>query len=214
MLGFWASMTAVYGTRWVETYGSEPDAVWRAELASMTPAEAAMGWRACKAADDTYVPTMGKFLSRVKTALQTQKQRTDIYQALPPIETTSPAVLGAWEQAKAQAGKAREDVDVARLERALGRTGVVRVQQMRRVVLRRVGHPAGEFGLTELGAARGQAKQTGRSWQDTELELMAYNGWTPDDEAKAQEHMRMLKCTEPVDAGERPFLSKWREVAR
>lgn len=212
MIGFWASMTAVYGTRWVDTYGSEPNAVWCAELASMTPAEAAMGWRACKAADDDYVPTMGKFLSRVKTALQTQKQRTETYQALPSPES-SPEALDAWKRGKAEAGKAREDVDVARLERALGRKGVVRVQQMRRTVLRHAVHPAGAFDLSGLWKLKGECKQAGRSWQDMELELMAYNGWTPDDEDKAQEHMRMLRCMEPLDTGDRLFAAKWREAA-
>lgn len=212
MLGFWASMKALYGKRWTDEWGPEPHPLWRSELESMTPAEAAMGWRACRNSGDNWPPTLPVFVKRVTEALKAQRQRDDTYQALPSPEA-SPAVLDAWKRGKAEAGKAREDVDVARLERALGRKGVVRVQQMRRVVLRRMGHPAGEFGQPELSAARGWAKQAGRSWQDMELELMAYNGWTPDDEAKAQENMRMLRCMEPLDSGDRPFTAKWREAA-
>lgn len=86
LIGFWAAMSALYGRSWVQDHGEDINGdtctLWRAELMSMTPAEAALGWKACKASGDTRPCNMPMFTKRVSEALRAGK-RPEVYKALP-----------------------------------------------------------------------------------------------------------------------------------
>ena len=85
-----------------------PD-VWRRELLSMTPDEAALGWKACKDSADTKPCTLPSFMYRVKCALQASKPLSPVTRRLPEPK----------EARKERAEKASEYLEDAR--RKLGK---------------------------------------------------------------------------------------------
>ncbi len=99
LTGFWAAMGGLYGSRWYQEHGedihSPACAVWRAELASMTPSEAAAGWRACKASGDSRPCTIPQFVRRVSEALKSQVQ--------PPVHRVLPEPKAKRQERAAKA---------------------------------------------------------------------------------------------------------------
>ncbi len=204
---FWQAMVGIYGQRWVREYGSTMDVVWEAELLSMTPDEALLGWQACKVAGDREPCTLSQFTRRVADALKARK-RPEPYKPLPaPVSRVVPDM---FKRACGDAQSHSDDVDVTRLAKALGvDKRLVLKTWPRRSMLRKIGHPAGRFVLTDIARARGQAKQQGRSQLDLELELMAYNGWTPDDEKHYQDLQEEAGQRRQTHDGETPFVRAW-----
>lgn len=217
LTGFWASMVGIYGRRWIEEYGADPHPVWVADLRSMTPAEAGIGWRACVKSGDKYVPTLPVFLERVRDGLREHKARNAMHKAIeqqPTSAETTEACRGLLRRSVVGASAAAGKVDVARLAKALGvpESHVEPRDTQRRSELRSELHPAGQFSLVALAKAKGMANRIGRSVRDLELELMAYNGWTPEDEERYDKKMEM--CGWPLEhkAGDTPFLDAWRAL--
>ncbi len=84
--GFWAAMGGLYGSRWYKEHGADINSpactIWRNELLTMSPEEAAMGWRACKRSGDEFPCTMPQFTKRVLDAICARK-RPNVHKALP-----------------------------------------------------------------------------------------------------------------------------------
>lgn len=201
-------MTGLYGRSWRTEHGDTLPAVWRAQLESMTPEEAALGWKACRASGDTRPCTLPQFMARVSEALKA-KVRPSVHRALP--EPHSDVVPQAFKAGAKKASEKAAEVDVPRLAGVLGvPQSHIRLFWPRRTVLRGQVHPGGPFGMTDLRKARGAAKQAGRSVYDAELELMAMNGWTPDDEREHQRFTSMTSIGIEHHDGKTPFLDAWR----
>lgn len=200
-------MSALYGKRWTDEWGPEPHPLWKSELSSMTPAEAAIGWRACRASGDQWPPTLPVFLDRVKAGLKEHAARNAMYQALPVPASTETRTLREMVETE----RSKRITDVERLKRALGHSKV-KCEVHPRTILRGELHPAGSFGLRDIEKAKIHCRETGRSWQDMELELMAHNGWSPDDEDAAQADLRRIGKGEVRDNGTRPFEEAWRKA--
>lgn len=201
-------MFSLYGRRWYEEYGETITVIWANELMSMTPTEAAMGWKACKESGDTHPVTLPLFLQRVSDALKAER-RPPIYRAAPE-ERSSKVAPEAFTEASDNAEEKAGEVDIGRLARALGvNPRSIGVKGPRRSMLRGEIHPAGQFSLADLWKARGAAKSAGRSVQDMELELRAYNGWTPDDEKEYARNLAMCRMSVAEDSGDRTFSVAW-----
>lgn len=211
LAGFWAAMRALYGHRWTQEWGPELHPLWERELRSVTPDEAALGWRACRKSGDEWPPTLPVFFNRVSEALKWQQRHDGVHQALPAPNSRS--VPKAFKQAAKDAQTRADAVDVPRLANALGgKPSKIRIAPHRRTLLRGEHHPAGYFGLAALWQARGVAKQAGRSLQDMDSELAAYNGWTPDDEDRYQSDLARVGRSERRDEGATPFLDAWQSL--
>lgn len=200
-------MTELYGSDWKNKNGPVMPDLWKAELMSMTPNEAALGWNACKASGDTRPCNLPMFTRRVSEALASRRPIIPEYKPLPaPPRAVNDAMATGT---KAAAEKAAQ-VDVQRLSMALGGRPVL-ASWPRRTILRGMAHPAGEITTRDVERLRAEARAQGRSRWDLDLELMAHNGWTPDDEVsyeKALPHgMRLDR-----DKGETPFYDRWRET--
>lgn len=205
VLKFWATMGALYGRQWYSEHGPNPES-WATELASMTPNEAALGWKACRASGDAYPCNVPTFVKRVNDALSAKRPIIPEYKPLPAPPRNVEAAMS--KGTKAAAEKA-ESVDVQRLKDALGGKPVLATWP-RRTILRDMVHPAGVLGTKDLESLRGQAREQGRSRWDLDLELMAYNGWTPDDEVNYEKALPGNMKTER-DKGATPFLDMWRQ---
>jgi len=200
-------MMDLYGEKpWTERHGETMNKVWRASLLSMTPAEAAMGWRACRSSGDAFPCNVPTFVARVKNAIASRRPIIPEYKPLPAPPRNVEAAM--TKGTKAAADKTAV-VNVKRLTAALGGKPVLALWP-RRTLLRGMIHPAGAFSTKDLEAARGQARQEGRSFWDLELELMAHNGWTPDDEENYEKALPANMKTKR-DKGTTPFLDKWRQ---
>ena len=210
---FWQAMVELYGRRWKTEHGDAISEVWRREIMSITPDEAVMGWRVCRDSGDEYPCTLPQFMFRVKYALQRDKPAAPEHKPLPtPMPKSVQAVLA--DGAKAAAEKAAR-VDVNRLRKALGGKPI-RPSWPRRVLLRGQTHPAKRFDLDDMMRMRAEARKAGRSLYDVDLELMAYNGWSPDEEE--EEYDKLLQATRPQlrtprDKDATPFLDAWRASA-
>ena len=77
-------MRQLYGRRWITEHGERisENLAWRKALESMTPDEAALGWKACRDSGDEHPCTLPMFLGRVSAALRAAKP-TKVYKALP-----------------------------------------------------------------------------------------------------------------------------------
>lgn len=208
LVAFWLAMKEIYGQRWIEEYGSEPGPAWRSSLGSMTPQEAGLGWRACRDSGDVHPVTLPVFLRRVSEAIKARK-KPEIHRALPrPESDEAPKHL---EEAKSGARTQASSVDTERLARALGVSErKITTHWPRRTVLRSEVHPAGAFTFANLQKARGEAKRAGRSFWDMQLELMAYNGWSPDDEERLMGALAACRMSSSLDSGSKPFVEAWR----
>ncbi len=83
---FWEAMLGLYGLTWTREHGEDilGDActVWRNELMSMKPSEAALGYQACRNSGDCYPCTIPMFIKRVSDALRSRAP-TPMHRALP-----------------------------------------------------------------------------------------------------------------------------------
>ena len=149
LIKFWEAMTGLYGRNWMTEHGDEMPAVWRAELMSMTPDEAALGWKACKASGDAKPPTLPQFVYRVKYAIQANKPAIPEYKPLPAPKNVKAALV---EGAKAAARKVAE-VDVPRLRSALMGKHVRTVWPRRTILLCRI-DPAGPCDIADVRRLR------------------------------------------------------------
>ncbi len=83
-------MRQLYGRAWFQDHGenllpteaTSGNLAWRKSLESMTPNEAALGWKACGNSGDTKPCTLPQFVKRVSDALRARK-RPEVYKALP-----------------------------------------------------------------------------------------------------------------------------------
>lgn len=200
-------MAGLYGQRWFKDYGLEPSESWVMELASMTPEEAALGWKACRESGDAHCCTVPKFTMRVKEALASRRPIVPMHKTLPAPPRNVEAALATGTK---EAAKKTEQVDVQRLRAALGGAAVL-TSWPRRTILRGRVHPAGELSTADLVQLRAKARAERRSMWDLDLELMAYNGWTPDDEVNYEKALPHDMRT-PHDKGATPFLDRWNEA--
>lgn len=85
----WRRMADLYGHRWVSQYGeADENGTWRRVLASLTPAQIAVGLRQCVAigrsraqtGDEDWPPTAGEFAG---FCVSTRAPCHQLYQALP-----------------------------------------------------------------------------------------------------------------------------------
>lgn len=206
---FWELMKDLYGEKpWTEKHGETMNKVWRAELMSMTPQEAALGWRACKSSGDEFPCNLPTFIARVKNALASRRPIIPEYKPLPAPPRNVEAAMSKGTTAAAEKSAS---VDVQRLKDVLGGKPVLATWP-RRTILRGMVHPAGPLGTKDLEILRGQAREQGRSRWDLDLELMAYNGWTPDDEVNYEKALPGNMKTER-DKGATPFLDRWRVLS-
>lgn len=195
----------LYGRSWRTEHGDYMSPVWRAGLMSMTPDEAALGWKACKSSGDTKPCTFPQFVDRVKSAITSSRPTIPMYKPLPAPPRN---VEAAMAKATKEVAEKVEAVDVQRLSAALGGKPVLATWP-RRTILRGMAHPAGPLSTKDLEVLRAQAREQGRSRLDLDLELMAHNGWTPDDEQNYEKSLPAgMKA--PRDKGSTPFLDKWR----
>ena len=96
-------MRHLYGKRWEQEHGPEINHAWRSALMSMTPEEAALGYKQCMRSGDEHPCTLPAFLYRVSQALAMQKP-VPVHKALPEPK----------EKRKERAAKASEYLTEAR----------------------------------------------------------------------------------------------------
>lgn len=126
-------MTSLYGRQLIEDYGDRPNKAWLEALSSMTPREAALGYKACKASGDNWSPKLPLFIKRVSDALKSQApQRYPGGQ-----DTTDPKLQSYAQQSRAIAAGVLPEPDTSRMERLkkAKHAGQAAVQEMQSSLL-------------------------------------------------------------------------------